>query len=104
MSDDKFQMGEIYFIGGYHDSARTFPCVIKPVVFLDAQRRAKAGENLTYSFEELESWLERDGQGSPNKRRMETIEGPPEMTLAMSLDELIDDLLKLRVRLRERKP
>jgi len=103
MAQDKFTIGKMYFIGGYHDSQRTRPCAIRPVVYLGkktGERRPRGEEDFKiYAFEELESWFERKGKGEPNPEKIEHIEGPSDMTLIMDLDQLIDDLTRLRAKL-----
>lgn len=105
MAQDKFKIGKMYFIGGYHDPQRVHPCVIKPVVYLGKKPRERkpAGEEdfEIYAFEELESWFERKGKGEPNPEKIEHIEGPSDMTLIMDIDQLINDLTRLRVKLQQ---
>lgn len=103
MTQERFQVGRLYFIGGYHDPQRMHPCVIKPVVYVGKEpstpQRGGDGTFQEYVFEQLESWLERKGQGSPSPETIERTEGPGDMTLVMDISQLIDELNRLRLKL-----
>ena len=105
MRKETFETGKIYFMGGYHDPQRTVPCVIKPVIYVgkdDSSSAKKLKQGFSrYIFEDLESWFERKGKGAANPKNLHHVEGPPEMTLVMDIDQLIKDLTHLRTKLQE---
>ena len=99
MSDARFTIGSLYFIGGYRDSARTQPREIRPVVYLGTGDAASRSELLVMRFEDLGAWTDRRGLGEPDPQYVHEIEGPPDTKLAMSLGELIEELHDLKLRL-----
>jgi hypothetical protein len=99
MTESRFKVGGMYFIGGYRDRQRTIPRQIRPVIYLGDEVISEARDILVFKFENLEAWIDRRGKGLPDPKCVQEIEGPPDMRLAMSLEELIEELKGLQARL-----
>src|SRR5258708_4774926 len=99
MSSERFKLGKLYFIGGYRDPGRTLPRSVRPVIYIGKEEATSAEGFNTYSFEDLEAWSERRGIGVPDPNDVQLIEGPPDVRHVMDLEELIEELKKLRQRL-----
>jgi hypothetical protein len=102
MLAEQFQIGRLYFIGGYLDPQRKHPCEIRPVIFLGTEplEDDDGEERIRYVFESLEAWFDRRGVGSPQPDDLEYIDGPADITLVMDIDGLIGELVELKSRLR----
>jgi hypothetical protein len=102
MSENRFQVGNMYFIGGYSDRERTLPREIRPVIYLGKEEIPRSKEVLVLRFEDLDAWTDRGGVGAPDPENLHEVEAPPDTKFAMSLKELIEELQRLQERLNGR--